>query len=211
MSIHRLSPSTSIIEATSPSASVASTYVSLSSSSSPASFHPHLEIVRTGAILVLCDAVVRDANDDAECTTWLLVDHLHDLLDLVSSESIVRDFFHHLFQDATSAHLVLQAMDARFDDRGAASSSASSSSSSSRSLCRRLNALETLSGVPAAADGPLLRLLLTRFLPSHHAALARRAAKIAAARVELALAALATTTTMTTTATEGDALWDKTR
>ena len=65
---------------------------------SPIQRNCHSQVVRVGAILALCDSVIREANDDAECTTWLLVDHLHDLLDLVSSESIVREFFIHLFR-----------------------------------------------------------------------------------------------------------------
>ena len=68
------------------------------------------------------------------------------------------------------------------------------SSSLSSPLRRRLNALNVISGVPPSiADGPLLRLLVEKFLLSHrnHPALARRAAKLAAERVELALAQLA--------------------
>ena len=90
----------------------------------------------------------RYSNDDAECTTWLLVDHLHELLDLAATESIVKDFFEHLFQDRTGAHLVLQAMDSRFEESGGGGGS----TSSSQLVRRRLNALDTLMGVPVSGN-----------------------------------------------------------
>ena len=53
-------------------------------------------------------------EEDAECLTQLLCTHLHRLLDLFSSESIVRDFFHRLSRQPTSARLLLRVIHNRF-------------------------------------------------------------------------------------------------
>ncbi|RWS31040.1 huntingtin-like protein [Leptotrombidium deliense] len=72
------------------------------------------EILRRGALILLCDFVCENMND-AEQLTWLMINNIRDII-RYSYELPIRDFIHSVHRNQASSGLFLQAINARCDD-----------------------------------------------------------------------------------------------
>lgn len=131
----------------------------------------NLDMVRRGGIILLCDYVCENPND-AEHMTWLIVNHVNDLIHL-SLETTVQDFISAIHRNPAASGLLIQAINARCNDFSRPSF-----------LKRALNCLES---IHPSQSGSLLILLIDKFLSTHHVAVARKCDSLACRRVEILL------------------------
>ncbi|GCB76434.1 hypothetical protein scyTo_0019886, partial [Scyliorhinus torazame] len=72
------------------------------------------EIVRRGALILFCDYVCQNLHD-SEHLTWLLVNHVQDLINL-SHEPPVQDFISAIHRNSAASGLFIQAIQSRCDN-----------------------------------------------------------------------------------------------
>ncbi|RWS13922.1 huntingtin-like isoform X3 [Dinothrombium tinctorium] len=72
------------------------------------------EIIKRGALILLCDFVCENMND-AEQLTWLIINNIKDIVQW-SYELPIRDFIYAVHRNQASSGLFLQAINARCDD-----------------------------------------------------------------------------------------------
>ncbi|XP_058157313.1 huntingtin isoform X2 [Dasypus novemcinctus] len=131
------------------------------------------EIVRRGALVLFCDYVCQNLHD-SEHLTWLIVNHIQDLISL-SHEPPVQDFISAVHRNSAASGLFIQAIQSRCENL-----------STPTTLRRTLQCLE---GIHLSQSGAVLTLYVDRLLCTPFRVLARMVDTLACRRVEMLLAA----------------------
>uniref|UniRef100_A0A8C0WDC1 Huntingtin n=1 Tax=Castor canadensis TaxID=51338 RepID=A0A8C0WDC1_CASCN len=131
------------------------------------------EIVRRGALILFCDYVCQNLHD-SEHLTWLIVNHIQDLISL-SHEPPVQDFISAVHRNSAASGLFIQAIQSRCENL-----------STPTTLKKTLQCLE---GIHLSQSGAVLTLYVDRLLGTPFRALARMVDTLACRRVEMLLAA----------------------
>ncbi|XP_021116025.1 huntingtin isoform X3 [Heterocephalus glaber] len=131
------------------------------------------EIVRRGALILFCDYVCQNLHD-SEHLTWLIVNHIQDLISLCH-EPPVQDFISAVHRNSAASGLFIQAIQSRCENL-----------STPTTLKKTLQCLE---GIHLSQSGTVLTLYVDRLLGTPFRALARRVDTLACRRVEMLLAA----------------------
>uniref|UniRef100_A0A8I6A113 Huntingtin n=1 Tax=Rattus norvegicus TaxID=10116 RepID=A0A8I6A113_RAT len=131
------------------------------------------EIVRRGALILFCDYVCQNLHD-SEHLTWLIVNHIQDLISL-SHEPPVQDFISAIHRNSAASGLFIQAIQSRCENL-----------STPTTLKKTLQCLE---GIHLSQSGAVLTLYVDRLLGTPFRALARMVDTLACRRVEMLLAA----------------------
>ncbi|KAG1678706.1 Huntingtin [Nymphon striatum] len=134
----------------------------------------NIEMVRKGGLILFCDYVCENPND-AEQMTWLIANHVNELINL-STEPPVHDFICAIHRNSAASGLLIQAVNARCEDL------------SNPGFVRRT--LLNLEAVHASQTGSLLTLLVDKFLNTHQLSLARMCDTMVCHRIEMLLAEL---------------------
>ncbi|XP_055860312.1 huntingtin-like [Biomphalaria glabrata] len=130
-----------------------------------------LEMLRRGGLILFCDYVCENLSD-AEHMTWLIINHVSDLI-LLSQESPVQDFISAIHRNSAASSLFIQAIHARGD------------SITKPSMVKRT--LKCLDAVHISQSGSLIALLIDKFLGCHRLAIARMTDSIVCQRLETLL------------------------
>ncbi|XP_041443627.1 huntingtin isoform X5 [Xenopus laevis] len=131
------------------------------------------EIVRRGALILFCDYVCQNLHD-SEHLTWLIVNHVQDLINL-SHEPPVQDFISAIHRNSAASGLFIQAIQSRCENLAAPTT-----------LKKTLQCLE---GIHLSQSGAVLLLYIDRLLCTPFRVLARMVDTLACRRVEMLLAA----------------------
>ncbi|EPQ20418.1 Huntingtin [Myotis brandtii] len=131
------------------------------------------EIVRRGALILFCDYVCQNLHD-SEHLTWLVVNHIQDLISL-SHEPPVQDFISAVHRNSAASGLFLQAIQSRCENLSAPTT-----------LRKTLQCLE---GIHLSQSGAVLTLYVDKLLCTPFRVLARMVDTLACRRVEMLLAA----------------------
>ncbi|XP_068606729.1 huntingtin [Brachionichthys hirsutus] len=130
------------------------------------------ELVRRGALILFCDYVCQNLHD-SEHLTWLIVNHVSDLINL-SHEPPVQDFISAVHRNSAASGLFIQAIQSRCDDL------------STPTVLRKT--LQCLEGIHLSQSGSLLMLYVDKLLNTPFRVLARMVDTLACRRVEMLLA-----------------------
>ncbi|XP_066242929.1 huntingtin isoform X4 [Saccopteryx leptura] len=133
----------------------------------------HREIVRRGALILFCDYVCQNLHD-SEHLTWLIVNHIQDLISL-SHEPPVQDFISAVHRNSAASGLFIQAIQSRCENLSAPTT-----------LKKTLQCLE---GIHLSQSGAVLTLYVDKLLCTPFRVLARMVDTLACRRVEMLLAA----------------------
>ncbi|XP_007456954.1 PREDICTED: huntingtin [Lipotes vexillifer] len=131
------------------------------------------EIVRRGALILFCDYVCQNLHD-SEHLTWLIVNHIQDLISL-SHEPPVQDFISAVHRNSAASGLFIQAIQSRCENL-----------STPTTLKRTLQCLE---GIHLSQSGAVLTLYVDKLLCTPFRVLAHMVDTLACRRVEMLLAA----------------------
>ncbi|KAM5271600.1 huntingtin [Ctenodactylus gundi] len=131
------------------------------------------EIVRRGALILFCDYVCQNLHD-SEHLTWLIVNHVQDLISL-SHEPPVQDFISAVHRNSAASGLFIQAIQSRCENLS--------------TLTTLRKTLWCLEGIHLSQSGAVLTLYIDRLLGTPFRALAHRVDTLACRRVEMLLAA----------------------
>uniref|UniRef100_A0A673TZ91 Huntingtin n=1 Tax=Suricata suricatta TaxID=37032 RepID=A0A673TZ91_SURSU len=131
------------------------------------------EIVRRGALILFCDYVCQNLHD-SEHLTWLIVNHIQDLINL-SHEPPVQDFISAVHRNSAASGLFIQAIQSRCENL-----------STPIALKKTLQCLE---GIHLSQSGAVLTLYVDKLLCTPFRVLARMVDTLACRRVEMLLAA----------------------
>ncbi|EPY80840.1 hypothetical protein CB1_000531009 [Camelus ferus] len=131
------------------------------------------EIVRRGALILFCDYVCQNLHD-SEHLTWLIVNHVQDLITL-SHEPPVQDFISAVHRNSAASGLFIQAIQSRCENL-----------STPTALKKTLQCLE---GIHLSQSGAVLTLYVDKLLCTPLRVLARMVDTLACRRVEMLLAA----------------------
>ncbi|NXK98493.1 HD protein, partial [Formicarius rufipectus] len=131
------------------------------------------EIVRRGALILFCDYVCQNLHD-SEHLTWLIVNHVQDLINL-SHEPPVQDFISAVHRNSAASGLFIQAIQSRCENLAAPTA-----------LKKTLQCLE---GIHLSQSGAVLTLYVDKLLRTPFRVLARMVDTLACRRVEMLLAA----------------------
>ncbi|XP_053314203.1 huntingtin [Spea bombifrons] len=131
------------------------------------------EIVRRGALILFCDYVCQNLHD-SEHLTWLIVNHVQDLIHL-SHEPPVQDFISAIHRNSAASGLFIQAIQSRCENLATPTS-----------LKKTLQCLE---GIHLSQSGAVLLLYVDKLLCTPFRVLARMVDTLACRRVEMLLAA----------------------
>ncbi|XP_064440241.1 huntingtin isoform X5 [Mirounga angustirostris] len=131
------------------------------------------EIVRRGALILFCDYVCQNLHD-SEHLTWLIVNHIQDLINL-SHEPPVQDFISAVHRNSAASGLFIQAIQSRCENL-----------STPTTLKKTLQCLE---GIHLSQSGAVLILYVDKLLCTPFRVLARMVDTLACRRVEMLLAA----------------------
>uniref|UniRef100_A0A8U8AUU7 Huntingtin n=1 Tax=Geospiza parvula TaxID=87175 RepID=A0A8U8AUU7_GEOPR len=130
------------------------------------------EIVRRGALILFCDYVCQNLHD-SEHLTWLIVNHVQDLINL-SHEPPVQDFISAVHRNSAASGLFIQAIQSRCENLAPTT------------LKKTLQCLE---GIHLSQSGAVLTLYVDKLLCTPFRVLARMVDTLACRRVEMLLAA----------------------
>ncbi|XP_074848498.1 huntingtin isoform X2 [Carettochelys insculpta] len=131
------------------------------------------EIVRRGALILFCDYVCQNLHD-SEHLTWLIVNHVQDLIHL-SHEPPVQDFISAIHRNSAASGLFIQAIQSRCENLATPTT-----------LKKTLQCLE---GIHLSQSGAVLMLYVDKLLCTPFRVLARMVDTLACRRVEMLLAA----------------------
>ncbi|XP_019381604.1 PREDICTED: huntingtin isoform X1 [Gavialis gangeticus] len=131
------------------------------------------EIVRRGALILFCDYVCQNLHD-SEHLTWLIVNHVQDLINL-SHEPPVQDFISAVHRNSAASGLFIQAIQSRCENLATPTT-----------LKKTLQCLE---GIHLSQSGAVLMLYVDKLLCTPFRVLARMVDTLACRRVEMLLAA----------------------
>nr|CAM12495.1 Huntingtin [Branchiostoma floridae] len=130
------------------------------------------EVVRRGGLILFCDYVCQNLSD-VEHMTWVIINHVKDLIEL-AQEPPVQDFISAIHRNSAASGLFLQAIHSRCEKLS--------------KPCIVKSMLGCLEGIHLTQSGTLLTLLIDKFLQTPHHALARMCDSLACRRVEMILA-----------------------
>ncbi|KAI1887694.1 hypothetical protein AGOR_G00192950 [Albula goreensis] len=130
------------------------------------------EIVRRGALILFCDYVCQNLHD-SEHLTWLIVNHVRDLINL-SHEPPVQDFISAVHRNSAASGLFIQAIQSRCENL------------STPTMLK--NTLQCLEGIHLSQSGALLMLYVDKLINTPFRVLARMVDTLACRRVEMLLA-----------------------
>uniref|UniRef100_A0AAQ4PS91 Huntingtin n=1 Tax=Gasterosteus aculeatus aculeatus TaxID=481459 RepID=A0AAQ4PS91_GASAC len=130
------------------------------------------EIVRRGALILFCDYVCQNLHD-SEHLTWLIVNHVRDLISL-SHEPPVQDFISAVHRNSAASGLFIQAIQSRCDNLN------------TPTMLKKT--LQCLEGIHLSQSGSLLMLYVDKLLGTPFRVLARMVDTLACRRVEMLLA-----------------------
>nr|XP_046259998.1 huntingtin isoform X3 [Scatophagus argus] len=130
------------------------------------------EIVRRGALILFCDYVCQNLHD-SEHLTWLIVNHVRDLISL-SHEPPVQDFISAVHRNSAASGLFIQAIQSRCDNL------------TTPTMLKKT--LQCLEGIHLSQSGSLLMLYVDKLLSTPFRVLARMVDTLACRRVEMLLA-----------------------
>ncbi|XP_028270091.1 huntingtin isoform X3 [Parambassis ranga] len=130
------------------------------------------EIVRRGALILFCDYVCQNLHD-SEHLTWLIVNHVRDLINL-SHEPPVQDFISAVHRNSAASGLFIQAIQSRCDNL------------TTPTMLKKT--LQCLEGIHLSQSGSLLMLYVDKLLNTPFRVLARMVDTLACRRVEMLLA-----------------------
>ncbi|XP_013873563.1 huntingtin isoform X2 [Austrofundulus limnaeus] len=130
------------------------------------------EIVRRGALILFCDYVCQNLHD-SEHLTWLIVNHVRDLISL-SHEPPVQDFISAVHRNSAASGLFIQAIQSRCDNL------------TTPTMLKKT--LQCLEGIHLSQSGSLLMLYVDKLLHTPFRVLARMVDTLACRRVEMLLA-----------------------
>ncbi|XP_075893458.1 huntingtin isoform X5 [Nelusetta ayraudi] len=130
------------------------------------------EIVRRGALILFCDYVCQNLHD-SEHLTWLIVNHVQDLISL-SHEPPVQDFISAVHRNSAASGLFIQAIQSRCDNLN------------TPTMLKKT--LQCLEGIHLSQSGSLLMLYVDKLLSTPFRVLARMVDTLACRRVEMLLA-----------------------
>ncbi|XP_029601152.1 huntingtin isoform X1 [Salmo trutta] len=130
------------------------------------------EIVRRGGLILFCDYVCQNLHD-SEHLTWLIVNHVRDLINL-SHEPPVQDFISAVHRNSAASGLFIQAIQSRCDNL------------STPTMLKKT--LQCLEGIHLSQSGSLLMLYVDKLLNTPFRVLARMVDTLACRRVEMLLA-----------------------
>ncbi|XP_067414992.1 huntingtin isoform X3 [Emydura macquarii macquarii] len=131
------------------------------------------EIVRRGALILFCDYVCQNLHD-SEHLTWLIVNHVQDLINL-SHEPPVQDFISAVHRNSAASGLFIQAIQSRCENLATPTT-----------LKKTLQCLE---GIHLSQSGAVLMLYVDKLLCTPFRVLARMVDTLACRRIEMLLAA----------------------
>ncbi|NWJ09418.1 HD protein, partial [Crypturellus undulatus] len=131
------------------------------------------EIVRRGALILFCDYVCQNLHD-SEHLTWLIVNHVQDLINL-SHEPPVQDFISAVHRNSAASGLFIQAIQSRCENLAAPT------------ILKKT--LQCLEGIHLSQSGAVLTLYVDKLLSTPFRVLARMVDTLACRRVEMLLAA----------------------
>ncbi|XP_068132416.1 huntingtin isoform X2 [Hyperolius riggenbachi] len=131
------------------------------------------DIVRRGALILFCDYVCQNLHD-SEHLTWLIVNHVQELINL-SHEPPVQDFISAIHRNSAASGLFIQAINSRCENL-----------TTPTSLKKTLQCLE---GIHLSQSGAVLMLYIDKLLCTPFRVLARMVDTLACRRVEMLLAA----------------------
>ncbi|KAK3095770.1 hypothetical protein FSP39_018831 [Pinctada imbricata] len=132
----------------------------------------NLEILRRGGLVLFSDYVCENLLD-AEQMTWLVINHVNDLI-FLSRESPVQDIISAIHRNPAASSLFIQAIHARCNNV------------SKPSVVKKT--LKCLDAIHLSQTGALITLLIDKFLNTHHLSVARMCDSIVCRRVEMLLA-----------------------
>ncbi|XP_022080674.1 huntingtin-like isoform X2 [Acanthaster planci] len=130
------------------------------------------EIIKRGGLILYCDYVCEN-QADAEPLTWLVVNHINEIIQLFH-EPPVQDVISAIHRNSAASGLFLRAVNLRFTHLS--------------DPCLVKLTLQCLQGIHLSQSGVLLTILIERFLNTHQLAVARLCDSIACRRVEMLLA-----------------------
>ncbi|KAJ8272123.1 hypothetical protein COCON_G00109820 [Conger conger] len=130
------------------------------------------EIVHRGALILFCDYVCQNLHD-SEHLTWLIVNHVRDLINL-SHEPPVQDFISAIHRNSAASGLFIQAIQSRCENL------------STPTMLK--NTLQCLEGIHLSQSGALLMLYVDKLISTPFRVLARMVDTLACRRVEMLLA-----------------------
>ncbi|KAJ8416476.1 hypothetical protein AAFF_G00357640 [Aldrovandia affinis] len=130
------------------------------------------EMVRRGSLILFCDYVCQNLHD-SEHLTWLIVNHVQDLINL-SHEPPVQDFISAVHRNTAASGLFIQAIQSRCENL-----------STPTTLKKTLQCLE---GIHLSQSGALLILYVDKLINTPFRVLARMVDTLACRRVEMLLA-----------------------
>ncbi|XP_066488921.1 huntingtin [Tiliqua scincoides] len=131
------------------------------------------EVVRRGALILFCDYVCQNLHD-SEHLTWLIVNHVQDLINL-SHEPPVQDFISAVHRNSAASGLFIQAIQSRCENFAAPTTVKKT--------------LQCLEGIHLSQSGAVLMLYVDKLLSTPFRVLARMVDTLACRRVEMLLAA----------------------
>ncbi|XP_076466851.1 LOW QUALITY PROTEIN: huntingtin-like [Babylonia areolata] len=132
----------------------------------------NLEMLRRGGLILFCDYVCENLSD-AEHMTWLIINHVTDLIEL-SNESPVQDFISAIHRNPAASSLFIQAIHARGE-----------------SVCRPSlvkKTLRCLDAIHPSQSGALVTVLMDKFLHNQQLAVSAMCDTIICRRLEGLLA-----------------------
>ncbi|KAL3192992.1 hypothetical protein MRX96_058498 [Rhipicephalus microplus] len=136
------------------------------------SYSCNFELVSQAGLILLCDYLCENIYD-AEPMTWLIVNHVNEIIRL-SSEPPVSDFISVIHRNPAASGLFVQAVLTRCETK-----------SSQPSFISKL--LHCLEGIHPAQSAALLALLVEKILVTPHLSLARSCESLAQRQLELIL------------------------
>lgn len=131
----------------------------------------HFEMLRTGGLILFCDYVCENLTD-AEHMTWLIVNHVNELVCL-SSEPPVQDLIGAIHRNSAASGLFIQAIQARCDNLA------------KPAFAKKI--LSCLEAIHSSQSGMLVMLIINKLLTTHHLAVARACEALACHRIEALL------------------------
>ncbi|XP_066576205.1 huntingtin isoform X3 [Amia ocellicauda] len=130
------------------------------------------EIVRRGALILFCDYVCQNLHD-SEHLTWLIVNHVRDLINL-SHEPPVQDFISAIHRNSAASGLFIQAIQSRCENL------------STPTMLKKT--LQCLEGIHLSQSGAVLMLYVDKLINTPFRVLARMVDTLACRRIEMLLA-----------------------
>ncbi|GIX84161.1 huntingtin [Caerostris extrusa] len=132
----------------------------------------NLEMVHRGGIILLCDYVCENPTDVVQMT-WLIVNHVNDIIDL-SLETTVQDFISAIHRNPAASGLWVQAI-------------INAHHNAVRKPKFWKQALNCLENIHLSQSGKLLNLLVDHFFTTHHLIVSSMCDRLACKRMEILL------------------------